>query len=95
MPDPILLVEVLSPSNAQDTWSNISLYASIPSVQEILVLHSTTVKAEILRRAADLSWPLNPDAVAGLDKAILLQSINLILPLAEIYRETHWAARDA
>ena len=45
MPDPILLVEVLSPSNASKTWSNVWAYTSIPSVQEILVLHGSRVAA--------------------------------------------------
>lgn len=91
MPEPILLVEVLSPSNVQDTWSNIPLYASVPSVQEILVVHSTAVKCEVLRRAADQSWPDNPAVTAGLDGTVRLASIDMILPLAQIYWSTHLA----
>ena len=93
MPDPILLLEVLSPSNAQDTWSNVPLYASVPSVQEIIVVHSTAVKAELLRRAEDQSWPDNPDAVVGNELSFALATIGLTLPMAEIYRDTHWAER--
>lgn len=88
--DPILLVEVLSPSNAQDTWSNIPLYASVPSVQEILIVHSTRVKVEILRRAADQSWPENPEVIIGLEAIARLTSIECDVPLAEFYRGSHW-----
>lgn len=89
--DPILLVEVLSPSNEDDTWSNIPLYASVPSVAEILIVHSTRVGAELLRRGADQSWPQNPDTIEA-GGTIHLASIDLRLPLAEIYRGTDLAA---
>jgi Uma2 family endonuclease len=92
-PDTFLLIEVLSPGNASDTWSNIPLYASVPSVEEILVVHSTAVKAELLRRRPDQSWPDNPDVVAGLVASIRLTSIDMLLPMAQVYRNTHLAAQ--
>jgi Uma2 family endonuclease len=55
LPDPVLLIEVLSPGNEADTRDNVWAYASIPSVQEILIVHSTRVAAELLRRRPDLS----------------------------------------
>src|SRR5262249_40286851 len=35
--EPVLLVEILSPSNAAETWANVWTYATIPTVTEILV----------------------------------------------------------
>jgi Uma2 family endonuclease len=35
---PLVVVEVLSPSNKADTWNNVWSYVTIPSLQEILVL---------------------------------------------------------
>lgn len=90
MPDAILLIEVLSPTNDKDTWSNIPLYASVPTVTEILIVDSRKVAAELLRRGADGSWPQNPDAIPS-DGTIHLASIGLDVPLAEIYRGTHLA----
>ena len=87
-PDPILLVEVLSPTNEEDTWSNISLYASVPSVAEILIVDSREVAAEVLRRGADGSWPKNPEPVPP-GGVIRLTSIGLEMPMAEVYRGTH------
>ena len=55
--DPVLVVEILSPSNAAETWSNIWTYTTIPSVREILVVRSATIGAEVLRRNADDTWP--------------------------------------
>lgn len=89
IPDPILLFEVLSPWNAADTWSNIPLYVTLPSVQEILIVHSTAIRAELLRRGTDGVWPDNPDAIAGKRASIHLASIELDLPMTALYRGTY------
>lgn len=89
-PDPILLVEILSPSNEKQTWSNVPLYASLPSVTEILIVASTAVAAQILRRNPDGSWPRNPQSIAP-GATVELTSIGLTFPLSEVYRDTHLA----
>lgn len=90
MPDPLLLIEVLSPGNANDTWDNIPHYASLPSVKEILVVHSTRLRAELLTKGTDGAWPPNPAVTEG-SGSVHLASIDLDLPLPEIYRGTHLA----
>jgi len=87
-PDPILLVEVLSPGNASETWENVMAYTTLPSVQEILVVHSTRVKAELLRRDGSGAWPADPEPVEA-GGAIGLASIDLEFPLAQAYAGTH------
>ena len=87
--DPVLLIEILSPSNHAETWSNIWTYQTIPSVREILVVHSERVRAELLRRAPDGAWPANPVEIDG--GAFTLDSIGLTLLLTELYRGT-WLA---
>ena len=57
LPDPIVLIEILSPGNASDTWDNVWSYTTIPSVREIVVVHSTRVMVELLRRDAEGNWP--------------------------------------
>jgi len=91
-PEPILLIEVLSPGNAADTWDNVPHYASPPSVAEILIVHSTRMRAELLRRAANGDWPENPEVIDA-QGVVELASIGLDLPLAEAYAKTH-LARD-
>jgi Uma2 family endonuclease len=91
VPEPILIVEVLSPSNARDTWSNVALYASLPSVTEILVVHSTRIGAELLRRQSDGSWPTEPEPIAAGGR-LELACIGLELPLGDVYRGTHLVA---
>ncbi|MBV9539229.1 MAG: Uma2 family endonuclease [Acidisphaera sp.] len=85
--DPVLLVEILSPSNFAKTRLNVWSYISIPSVTEILMVDSVTIGAELLRRMDDKSWPEQP-AVLGADDALELRSIGFSVTLREIYRTT-------
>jgi Uma2 family endonuclease len=86
LPDPVLLVEILSPSNQAKTWSNVWAYTSISSVQEILVLHSTRVRAELLRRSGDGAWPERTEEI--LAGEISLASIGFQMPLTDLYART-------
>jgi Uma2 family endonuclease len=85
--DPILLIEILSPSNEAQTRANIWAYTTIPSVREILAVHSTRIEAELLRRGADGSWPEEPDILAASD-TLTLDSIDFASPLIALYRTT-------
>lgn len=91
--NPVLVIEILSPSNQSETWSNVWTYTSMPSVVEILILGSLRMRAEILRRLPDGSWPAEPAVVTEGD--LVLDSIGLRTPLAEIYRTTRLAAPAA
>jgi Uma2 family endonuclease len=90
LPDPILLIEILSPGNASDTWENVWSYATIPTVREIVVLHSTRVLAELLRRQADGNWPEEPEEI-GADGTLRLDSVAFSCPLRAVYAQTHLA----
>jgi hypothetical protein len=37
----------------------------IPSVRELLVVHSIRIEAELLRRRPDSTWPEQPDIPRG------------------------------
>jgi len=87
VPDPVLLIEILSPSNESDTRANVWTYTTIPSVQEILVVHSTRLEAELLRRRGDGSWPEEPDTIGPAD-SLTFASIDYTTPLAAFYRTT-------
>lgn len=84
--EPVLVVEVLSPSNRSETWDNVLTYSTIPIIQEILVLHSTRIGADLLHRGPDGAWPADPSAVEFGD--LVLDSIGFRVPLAEIHRTT-------
>lgn len=92
--EPILLVEILSPSNRSETWINIWAYTTIPSVTEILVVDSTRTRAELLRRDAQGAWPERPLEIRA-DGLVELQSIDFHVPLAALYRRTRLAVGQA
>ena len=56
---------------------------SIPSVQEILVLRSASIAAELLCRRTDGTWPEEPIQI-GRDATLRLECIGLTCPLAHI-----------
>lgn len=84
LPDPVVLIEVLSPGNATETWDNVWAYTTIPSVREIAIVHSTRVLAEVLRRGPDGHWPEEPEQVARED-TLRLDSIGFDCPMRDVY----------
>jgi Uma2 family endonuclease len=91
VPDPVLLIEILSPSNEAQTRANIWAYTTIPSVREILAVQSTRIEAELLRRSPDGSWPEEPEILAAAD-ALTLASIGFVTKLDRFYRTTALAS---
>jgi Uma2 family endonuclease len=90
--DPILIVEILSPSNEAETWANVWAYTTIPSVREIVVLMTVSIGADLLRRRPDGFWPRTPEAIdAG---ELVLESIRFRAPLTALYRTTRLAGRS-
>lgn len=80
--DPLLLIEILSPSNETKTRANAWAYATIPSVQEVLILAGTAVRAEVLRQGEE-----TPAIVVG-DEMLRLSSIGYAGRLSEFYATT-------
>jgi Uma2 family endonuclease len=91
MQDPVVLIEILSPTNARETRANVWAYTSIPSVAEIVLVRSTSVAAEVLRRQSDGSWPGEPQHI-GADGDLVLESIGFQIPLRAAYRTSGIAA---
>lgn len=80
--DPVLLVEILSPSNETKTRSNAWAYATIPSVQQVLILSSMAMRAEVLHRDEE-----TPEIVVGTE-ILRLDSIGYAGRLADFYTTT-------
>jgi Uma2 family endonuclease len=83
--EPIVVVEILSPSNANETWGNVALYTTIPNVREILVIDSLEIRVHLLRRKEDDAWLDNP-LVLTLGDTVTLESIGFAAPIAAFYR---------
>ena len=86
--DPVLIVEVMSPSNEDDTWETIGALAALVSLKEILVVQSTSVEARVFTRDPAGAWVSEP-VVTTAGGTIHLACIDLDLPIAEVYRDSH------
>jgi hypothetical protein len=60
------------------------------SVREILIVHSSQIAAELLRRQPDVSWPKKPEDI-GPSGTLRLESIDLTCLLMDLYTRTHLA----
>ena len=83
--EPLLIVEVLSPSTERDDFFvKLPAYQSIPSLQEILYVETERPAATIYRRRED-SW--ETIEIEGPETLLQLQTIGLDLPLSSVYRD--------
>lgn len=90
--DPVLLIEILSPSNEAQTRANVWAYTTIPSVMEILLLSSTSISGELLRRNSLGQWADDP-LMLDADSHMHLTSIGFNTPLRDFYATTSLAAQ--
>ncbi|MEO5343166.1 MAG: Uma2 family endonuclease [Gammaproteobacteria bacterium SHHR-1] len=89
--EPLLVVEVLSPSTAAyDRGLKFAHYRQLPSLQEYVLIDTERLAVDLFRRDAEGHWVLYPFAA---DETLTLTSVDLDLPLAAIYEdvtlETH------
>lgn len=83
--EPLLVAEVLSPSNtAIDLAERDMDYRSLPGLREILLIEQDRPAVTIARRVGDL-W--RTERVEGLDAVLSLETVTAELPLAELYRD--------
>lgn len=88
MHEPVVLIEILSPTTVSKTRANVRAYRTIPTVAEIVVLHSTAIAAEVLRRGPDGTWPEQPEAIDAAGR-LRLDSIGFGTLLRDVYRTTN------
>lgn len=83
-PDPVVIVEVLSRSTADhDRKVKLPVYRTIPSVQEIVLIHSEMLFVEVLRRLDATRW--QSDLLVEADEILRLGSVGVELPVAALY----------
>ena len=82
--NPLLIVEVLSPSTEEyDRTDKFRMYRSIPSFCEYLLIRQNKVFVERYSKQPQ-GWTYSD--CDGLDQSIVLESMNIELAIAEIYR---------
>jgi Uma2 family endonuclease len=83
MLDPILIVEILSPSTERsDRRLKMPAYQKIDSVREILLIDADSHDAEVYRRENN-HWGI--ELVRGGEATLLLASIELRISMSELY----------
>jgi Uma2 family endonuclease len=81
--DPLLIVEILSQGTAMyDRQTKVADYRRIPSVEEILLIDSASIFAEVLRREGD-RWIT--EIVRGPQATLTLASIGLTATMSDLY----------
>jgi Uma2 family endonuclease len=81
--EPLLIVEILSPGTERhDRLTKVPAYRSIDSVEEILLIDSESIYAEVLRREGG-HWMTT--LVRGQDAVLRLASTDLAVPMTELY----------
>lgn len=79
--DPLLIVEVLSPGTmTNDRGRKLAFYATVPSLQTLLIVYQDEARIEVWRR--DAGWTMR---VAGPGEAIALPELGGVLPVGEAY----------
>lgn len=86
---PILIVEITSPSTASiDRREKLLFYLQMPSVREYMIVSQAKPAVEVHRRQPDarrITYYFNEP-----DEIVELTSVNLALPLTEIYRRVNF-----
>ncbi len=84
--NPIVIFEVLSPSTeAWDRGRKFAYYRSVPSLQEYVLVSQDETRVEVYTRQPDgATWSLTEVSDPG--GAVRLASVDIELPMAEIYR---------
>jgi Uma2 family endonuclease len=85
LPQPLVLIELLSPSNERRTRANVWAYTTIPSVREIVLVSTTAIATEVLRRLPDGSWP-DRAIMLGAEAALEIEAVGFRCALRELYR---------
>lgn len=90
---PLLIAEVLSPSTeSTDRRVKVPDYRAIPGLREILLIDQSRAFVELLRRLDGDRW-LTILAI-GIDAKVMLESLDLELRLADLYRDVEIEADE-
>ena len=85
--EPVFILEILSPSNEQDTRDNVWVYMTIPSVQQVVLLDSRSIRGEVFQRGRDGGWPEEATELSAGD-AVRIEPIGFSCALAEFHART-------
>ncbi|GAB4041103.1 Uma2 family endonuclease [Spirosoma jeollabukense] len=89
--NPLLVIEVLSRSTASfDKSGKFLLYEQLPSFQEYVLVEQNYPRVESWYRLTEHSW--DKAVQSEVDGSIVLRSVGISIPLAEVYEHVTFAA---
>ncbi len=84
--NPTIIIEILSKSTADyDRGGKFSLYRSIPSLKEYILIDSTQISVEVFTKQDNQHWLLTE--YKQMNETLLIQTIGLSLSLGQIYED--------
>lgn len=84
---PVLVVEVLSPSSGErDLTTKPDEYTKLPSLAAYIVASQTAPECLVWLRNPEGDFPADGVLVSGRDASVVVPSLGLTIPLAEVYR---------
>lgn len=87
--NPVIIIEILSKTTeGYDRGDKFALYRSIPSLREYVMISSTTIRAEVMRKENDSPFWFLAEEADSLEGSVYLKNIDLMLSLSNIYEET-------
>ncbi len=91
--EPILIVEVVSPSTRQiDRREKLRAYQQMPSVQEYVIIEQEKIAVEIYRRQPDGKWITY--FFSRTDEDFTLESVDLTIEMTELYRRVSFETQS-
>jgi Uma2 family endonuclease len=84
-----VIVEILLPSTeAYDRGAKFENYLSITSLREYVLISQSAPRIETFHRQDDGTWVFS--FASGMESTILLKSLEIALPLPEVYRDVNF-----
>jgi Uma2 family endonuclease len=84
--NPRMIIEVLSPSTeSYDRGKKFEAYRQIDTLMEFVLVDPDRIQVQTFNRQQDSSWRL--DTYAGPDAVVILRSLELHIPMSEIYQD--------
>jgi Uma2 family endonuclease len=82
--EPVVVIEILSPSNRAETLAKLPYYGQFETIQEIVFVESERVGLRVYRRADGADWLDRPSEESR--DMVALASLGVALTAAEVYR---------
>ncbi|RYG34675.1 Uma2 family endonuclease, partial [bacterium] len=84
--NPTVIFEVMSPSSElADRGAKFDDYATLSSLREYVLIGSNSANVQVFRRESEDEWHLT--VYSGLDRVIFLTSLDMKVPLEELYAD--------